>query len=111
MAWGYGLKTRKEDGRGIVVDHIDAGEYLLVKGVDFGARGARKLTVSVQAPSGAGMEVHLDSPDGPLAGTLSVKAAAGWKQVSCRLSGAQGVHDLYFVFTQGGFDWDWWQMK
>ncbi len=111
MAWGYGLKTRKDAGQGVVLNNIDAGETLLVKGVDFGARGARSLTACVQAPAGGRIEIRLDSADGPLAGTLSLRPGTGWKQQSCRLSGAKGVHDLYFVFTEGGFEWAWWQMK
>ena len=46
MAWGYGLKTDVVEGRGIVLRDIDAGEHLLIKGVDFG-KGAGKLTASV----------------------------------------------------------------
>ena len=111
MAWGFGLKTRKDAERGIVVNDIDAGEHLLVKGVDFGKRGAKSLSASVMAPAGGCIEVHLDSPDGPLAGTLKLKPGTLWKQQTARLSGAKGVHDLYFVFTEGGFEWDWWTIK
>ena len=111
MAWGYGLKTRKDAERGIVVNGIDAGEYLLVKGVDFGARGARTLTACVQAAQAAGIEVRLDAPDGPLAGTLKLRPGKGWTKQNARLNGAKGVHDLYFVFTGGGFEWDWWTVK
>ena len=111
MAWGYGLKTRPDAGQGVVLNQIDAGETLLVKGVDFGARGARSLTACVNAPAGGCMEVHLDRADGPLAGTLTLRPGAGWKQQSCRLQTAAGVHDLVFVFTEGGFEWAWWQMK
>ncbi len=111
MAWGYGLKTRKDAERGIVVNDIDAGEYLLVKGVDFGARGARTLTACVQAAQAAGIEVRLEAPDGPLAGTLQIRPGKGWTKRNARLNGAKGVHDLYFVFTGGGFEWDWWQIK
>ena len=111
MAWGYGLKTRKDAERGIVINNIDAGEHLLVKGVDFGKKGARTLTACVFAEAPGCIEVHLDAPDGPLAGTLDIKPGKGWAQPGCRLSGAKGVHDLYFVFTEGGFEWDWWRMK
>ena len=55
--------------------------------------------------------MRLDAPDGPLAGTLKVKPGKGWMKQNARLSGAKGVHDLYFVFTEGGFEWDWWQIK
>ena len=111
MAWGYGLKTRRDAERGIVVTDIDKWERLLVKGVDLGTRGAKSLTVSVQAPAGGCIEVCLDAPDGPLVGTLTFKPGKGWKQQNVRLNGAKGVHDLYFVFAEGGFEWDWWEMK
>jgi len=108
MAWGYGLKTDVVEGRGIVLRDIDPGEHLLVKGVDL-SRGARRLTACVEGA--AGIEVHLDAPDGPLCGTLSSTDGKGFREVSCKLSGASGLHDLYFVFTAGGFRWDWWRMK
>ena len=125
MAWGYGLKTDVVEGRGIVLRDIDEGEHLLVKGVDFG-KGARKFTASVEGP--AAIEVRLDAVDGPLVGTLTVKAGKpGFREASCALKGAAGVHDLYFVFKSGlkgaagvhdlyfvfksgGFRWDWWKM-
>ena len=111
MAWGYGLKTRPDPAQGVVLNNIDAGETLLLRGVDFGAKGAKSLTANVLAPEGGCIEVRLDAPDGPLAGTLKLKAGSGWKQQNCRLAGAKGVHDLYFVFTEGGFEWSWWKMK
>jgi hypothetical protein len=108
MAWGYGLKTEKVEGRGLVVMNIDAGEYLQLKGVDFGRKGARKLTASIEGA--ARIEVRIDAPDGPLCGTLAAKPGKGFKEVSCSLKGLSGVHDLYFVFVDGGFRWDWWKM-
>ena len=110
MAWGYGLKTREEDGE-VVLTNIDAGESLLIKGVDFGTKGARKFSACVQSAVPAGIEVHLDSPDGPLFGTLQIKPGKGWTTSGCTLKGAKGVHDLYFVFSGGGFDWRWWRMN
>jgi hypothetical protein len=96
------------EGRGIVPRDIDAGEHLLVKGVDFG-RGAVKFTACIEGP--ATIEVRLDAEDGPLVGTLTAKAGkAGFREASCRLKGATGVHDLYFVFQSGGFRWDWWKI-
>ena len=72
--------------------------------------GARKLTLCVEGT--AGVEVHLDAPDGPLCGTIAPKAGkAGFREISCSIKGATGVHDLYFVFTTGGFRWDWWKMQ
>ena len=118
MAWGYGLKTDvveyprhsglAPESHGIVLRDIDAGEYLLVKGVDFG-KGAGKFLASVEGA--ATIEVRLDAVDGPLVGTLVAKPGKpGFRESQCRLRGATGVHDVYFVFKEGGFRWDWWKM-
>ena len=115
MAWGYGLKTEDLPDGGIALNNIDEGEYLLLKGVDFGKRGARRLRMNVRSGRvPACVEVRLDAPDGPLAGTLDLKDTRdAFKTLSCRLKGEGGVHDLYFVFKGGNnlFEWDWWKMK
>ena len=117
MAWGYGLKTEELPGGGIAINNIDDGEYLLLKGVDFRKRGARRLRMNVRCGSvPASVEVRLDAPDGPLAGTLKLKDTRGvFKTRSGRLKGQSGVHDLYFVFKGDAgkdlFEWDWWRMK
>jgi beta-xylosidase len=116
MAWGYGLKTGLLPD-GICINDIDAGEHLLLKGVDFGRKGARSLSMSVRCGgSPASVEVRLDAPDGTLIGTLPVSDTRGvFKTLSCKLTGAPGIHDLYFVFSGGSgadlFEWDWWKMK
>ena len=117
MAWGYGLKTEVVPGVGIAINNIDEGEYLLLKGVDFGNRGARGFSANVCCSAvPASVEIHLDAPDGPLAGTLQLKDTRGdFKSLSCSLKGDAGVHDLYFVFKgamkKDLFEWDWWRMK
>jgi hypothetical protein len=116
MAWGYGLKTGLLPGGGIFLNDIADGEYLLVKGVDFGKRGARSLSMNVRSGGPASVEVRLDAPDGALAGTLQVTDTRdAFKTLSCVLKGAAGIHDLYFVFRgetkEDLFEWDWWKMK
>jgi len=110
MAWGYGLKTRTE-GEGIVLTHIDAGEHLQLKGVDFGPSGAGKLTARVLAPRGGIVDIRLDAEDGPSCGTLFIGPSREWSLQACPLKGTEGVHDLFFVFRAGGFEWDWWEMS
>lgn len=123
MAWGYGLKVVQSYASGPrfespVVTNIDEGEYLLVKGVDFG-QGAKKFTASVSSHLyGGSMELRLDSPKGKKIGKLTVPSTKDeYIELSADLKGAKGVHDLYFVFVgnsrQKGnlFNWDWWEMK
>lgn len=117
MSWGYGLKTARIPGRGMVVCNVDDGEYLRLSGVDF-AGGKSRLSAEVACGHlPARIEIHLDAVDGPLAGTLEVTPArdGGWKTFSCPLVGASGIHDLYFVFRgEGGHDllqWDCWSIR
>lgn len=117
MSWGYGLKTEKVPGRGIVVCNIDDGEYLKVSGVDF-ERGKNRFSAEIACgPAPARIEVRLDSEDGPLAGTLSITPTpdGNWKKYTCSLEGASSVHDLYFVFRGEALHdlmkWDCWTMK
>lgn len=112
MAWGYGLKTDKIEGRGLVVKNADEGEYIQLKGVDF-KKGASRFTATLSATGKGSIEVRLDSADGPLAGTLNLSSTGGsYKDFSCSISGAKGVHDLYFVFRgQSGMLWDYWRFK
>jgi hypothetical protein len=71
--------------------------------VDFG-RGAQK-SIQVRAKAGAAstLEIHLDSPDGPLLGRVTIDKTGGWK-----MSGAvaknlpKGVRDI--VITHPGGD-------
>ncbi len=112
MAWGYGLKTDRIEGRGIVVTNFDEGEHLLVKGVDF-KRGCSRFTASICSASDGEIEIHLDSEEGPLAGKLKVTPTSGaYRDFACPVSGMAGVHDLYFVFKgRCDFKWDYWKFK
>ena len=50
-------------------------------------------------------------------GTCAVTETGGWQTwttKSCQISGANGVHDLYFVFKGGSgylFNIDWWRFS
>jgi len=98
------------------VDSIHNGDFIKVKGVDFGASGAKKYDARVaSATNGGSIEVRLDTITGPVIGTCAVIGTNGWQTwttVSCDISGATGVHDLYFKFTGGSgllFNFNWWK--
>ena len=130
MAWGYGLKTSYVDTefefddklgylpRNMYVHDIDNGEYILVRGVDFGRKGAKKIIASLGSDGIGCMEIHLDSPDGPMPALISVTPTGGkleFKRFTRKFrKRVRGVHDLYFVFTgaeKDMFTFDWWRMK
>ncbi len=114
--WKTGVRTEvcSDTGGGMDVTSVQNGSFIKVKGVDFGL-GATSLDVRVaSAGSGGNIEVRLESQTGTLVGTCAVSGTGGaqtWTTKSCAISGASGVHDLFFVFTGGSgslFNFNWW---
>lgn len=123
MAWGYGLKTTRANPSGpwnptLFVTDIDDGEYIMLRGVDFG-KGASTFTASCSSQLfGGKIEVRLDALDGLLAGTVTVPYTGfKYKEFSTSLKNVKGKHDLYLVFRGDArqqknlFNFDWWQVK
>jgi hypothetical protein len=119
MAWGQGVKTRKEEAVGICVTDIDNADYIRIREVDFGSeRRSGSYSVKVACGSDGGhIDLRLDYPYGRLLGRVTVENTGGkdqWKTLSCRTRPVAGVHDLYLVFSGGNgdlFDLDWWQFE
>ena len=123
MAWGYGLKTTRENPSGpwnptLFVTDIDDGEYILIKGVDFG-KGANELLASCSSQMfGGRMEIRLDATDGWKAGEIDIpNTKFKYETFRTRLTKCEGVHDVYFVFKSNSmqkknlFNFDWWEAK
>jgi len=117
IAWAWDVRTETCSEGGMDVTAIENGDYIKVKGVDFGA-GATSLDVRVaSAGTGGSIEVRLESQTGKLVGTCAVTttgAAQTWATKTCAISGASGVHDLFFVFTGGTgslFNFNWWKFS
>jgi arabinoxylan arabinofuranohydrolase len=115
ICWGVGLKTEKCSEGGMNVDSIHKGDYIKVKGVDFGS-GASSFDARVaSAANGGSIELHIDTLTGPLVGTCSIQGTGGWQTwttKSCTVTDATGVHDLYLKFTGGSgrlFNFNWWK--
>lgn len=118
MAWAEGVETETSSEGTLNIWSINNGDYIKVKGVDFGD-GASTFTASV-ASGGAGgqIELHVENFDGTVIGLCDVSPTGGWQAwetVSCDISGAVGTQDLYFVFLGEGsdelFNFDWWQFE
>ena len=117
IAWAWDVKTETCSEGGLDVTAIENGDYIKVRGVDFGA-GATALDVRVaSAGSGGNIEARLDSQTGKLVGTCAVTGTGGaqtWATKTCAISGASGVHDLFFVFSGGAgslFNFNWWKFS
>lgn len=113
IAWESGVETEVCGEGGMNVTAISNGDYIKVKGVDFGS-GATSFSARVASAAGGGnIEVRLNSQTGTLVGTCAVAATGGaqtWTTKTCTITGATGVHDLYFVFTGSGtFNFNNWK--
>jgi arabinoxylan arabinofuranohydrolase len=117
MAWSQGLKTEPCGEGGMDVTSIQNGDYIKLKGVDFGDGASGFEARVASATSGGGIELRLDGVAGTLVGTCVVSGTGGWQAwttKSCQVDGAKGVHDLYLKFTGGSgqlFNFNWWKFK
>jgi beta-xylosidase len=122
IAWSSGVKIEPSSAGGQNLRDLHDGAYVQVRNVDFGATGARAFMASLSSTakaktvSGAKIEIRLGKLDGKLIGTLPVSGTGGeWKPQSARISGAAGVHDLFFVFRGAAgeelFKFDYWQFS
>lgn len=117
IAFSSGVETEPSSDGGIHVGFLENGDWIKVKGVDFGD-GAASFSASVASETNGGqLEVHLDAVDGPVVATCEVPGTGGWEAwetVSCPVSDATGTHDVFFAFTGGSdflFNVDWWEFS
>lgn len=110
-----GIETEPCNDGGMMVTAVDAGDWIRVRGVDFGSVGAESFSARVASTKGGTIELRLSSKTGTLLGTCNVPstgAAQTFMSTTCDVSGATGVNDLYFVFGGSGsqlFNFDSWQ--
>ncbi len=111
-----GVVTEECAAGGRNVCDIQNGESLMVSGVDFGAGAAAFKVSASSALNGGTLELHLDTSDGSLIGMVPIAGTGGWQNwesFACEITGAEGIHDLYFTFSGEGdaplFNLDWWQ--
>lgn len=98
-------------GGGRMVTQIDRNDWIKLFGVDFGS-GAASFEARVASAASGTIEVRLDSVNGRTVAVLDIPDTGGyhnWETVTTPVAGAEGVHDMFFVFTQGGFHFNWWQ--
>ena len=131
MNWGFGLKSAKMgiENTGVVKDmpastgkknmyvfDLNDGEYIRLRGVDFGEKGAKAFNITAAATGTATVTLRLDSQDGPAIGTAVISNTGSvekYKSFTAKVKNATGVHDLYICFdkTQGDVHLDWWTFK
>ena len=130
MAWGNGLKTAKMgiQNTGVVKDmptstgrrnmyvfDLNDGEFIRLRGVDFG-KGAKRFSINAAGTGSAQITLRLDNQDGPTIGTLQIAgtgSADNYQSFTTKVKKAKGIHDLYICFgkTQGDVHLDYWKFS
>lgn len=113
-----GIETEVSGEGTLNIWSINNDDYIKVQGVDFGAGAASFSARVASALNGGSIELRLDALTGQLVGACIVPGTGGWQTyvtVSCDLTNASGLHDLYFVFKGEGsldlFNFNWWQFR
>ena len=106
------------DYNGCYVTDIHRGDYIKVRGVDFGDAGAIRFTARVRAEKTCTLIVRIDSKSGTesVVGRLTVEPTNGeWQEQTCELTETvTGLRDLYFTFngsSDSKLDFDSWQFS
>lgn len=116
MAWGYGLKTTPNADKSLSVVDVNNGEYICVRGVNFGKNKARRFEVSALPLEGGNLKIRLDVPDGKIVGNVNIpqgNETSKYELYSCEVNAVSGIHDLYLSFegenNKDLFELDYWK--
>ena len=117
ICWESGVETEKCSEGGMNVCDIENGDYIKIKGVDFGTGAASFEARVASETNGGNIEIYLDSLTGTLAGICTVpgtESSQTWVSKSCTVTGANGVHDIFLKFTGDSgklFNFNWWKFN
>ncbi|MCB4799644.1 carbohydrate-binding protein [Neotamlana laminarinivorans] len=93
-----------------VVSDIENTDYIKFSNVDFGYDDVyNAIEILASATSNGKVEVRSGAVDGTLLATISVESTGDWNTYdvfkSYTSSELTGIHDIYFVFTEGTGTW------
>jgi arabinoxylan arabinofuranohydrolase len=100
----HGVETEPCSEGGMNLADLQDGDWVRIRGVNFGANGAKKFhaRVASEEDNSGAIEIRVGAPDGRRAGSCRVKTTGGgrrWQNLSCEVEGLAGVQDLYLRFT------------
>lgn len=96
---------------------IQSGDFLKIAGVDFGSTTPSSFCATVRNTTSTQAEgviqISIDGFDGEVLGYLpisDVPAGENFTELATQLTGkAEGVHDMFFVFSGEGYEIEKWQ--
>ena len=93
------------------VTNIHSGDWIALRGVDFGETGASKFMCRVTPlASGNGIiQIRLGGLEGAAVGYVIIEAGQSAEITVDLLRIVTGIHDLVFVFHGQAYDFEQWQ--
>ena len=119
IAWAQGVTSATDKEKGVYITAIHNTDYIKVRDVNFGQKGASQFTASASSRyHGGEIELRIDSPEGEVIGTLNIPYTRewdNWEQHSTHVKPVKGVHDLYLIFKGKTphelFNFDYWMFS
>ena len=131
MAWGFGLKSAKmgientgevkkmpesTGRRNMYIYDLNDGEYIKLRGVDFGTKGAKKFNITASATGRCTVTLRTESKNGPVIGTVDITPTGtvdSYKNFTAKVKGTKGVQHLYLCFSkcEGDVRLDCWRFE
>ncbi len=105
-------ETRQCGSGNMALSGIDSGDFVLVKGLDFGEETPASWSASIKNPQGGGViQLRMDGPEGAVLGYLPVEERSeDFVEYTAALTQeVTGVHDLCLIFYGEGYEMETWQ--
>lgn len=106
-------ESEKYGAGNMALGGIDTGDFVLVKGVDFGSESPSRWSARLKNPEGGTgvIQLRMDGPTGEILGYLPVNEAASvFTEYTAELTQqVTGVHDLCLIFYGEGYEIESWQ--
>lgn len=108
-------KKSFKDATKVTVSEIESGDWLQIRGVDFGNRGANELTIRFASELGSGaVKVCIDALDGEAIAYAKINETGSFDNVldvTVPVENIKGVHDLYFIFSGSDYRIHSWKFE
>ena len=106
-------ETEKYGAGNMALGGIDTGDFVLVKGVDFGSESPSRWSARLKNPEGGTdvIQLRMDGPTGEVLGYLPVnEAVSEFTEYTIELTQqVTELHDLFLIFYGEGYEIESWQ--
>lgn len=107
---GVQVENTSDNGGGMNVGWLDAGDWLAYHGVDIPTSGQYTITYRVASQNGGGSLQLEQAGGGVVYGNLNVPSTGGWQNwvdISHTVTLSAGAQDFGLGITSGGFNINW----